>query len=136
MKLNDILLEVWDNQKIEKFKEETIKTFPNIKLKPDTFNKFGYPVFILDGNEIELANLRKMVKVKKIDTILKWFIDNGNIKDVKPSKTTDSKYFTRNGYKVRLSDHNNPYKEFDGVDFPVTWHSDVENVIKHILSNT
>ncbi len=135
MKLIDILLEAMNDQEIEIFKDEAFKTFPNIKLKPNAFNKFGYPVFILDDKEIETANIRKMIKVKKIDTILKWFIDKGYAKNVKYSKSTSSVYFTYNGHKVRLSDHENPWKEFNGINLPIRWNSNINDSIRYILTS-
>lgn len=133
MKLTDILLEVMNNHEIEIFKDEALKVIPNIKLKPDTYNKFGYPVFVIGDKEYELSNVRKLIKRKKIETILRWLVDNGYATNVKNSNTTDSKYFMVNGKKVRLSDHENPRNEFDGLSLPIRWDSSVEDSIEHIV---
>lgn len=133
MKLTDILLEVMNDHEIEVFKDEALSIFPNIKLKPDSYNKIGYPVFIIDDKEYGLPNIRKLIKKKKIETILRWLVDNGYATNVKSSNTTDSKYFIVNGKKVRLSDHENPFNEFDGLSFSVRWDSSVEDSIRNIV---
>jgi hypothetical protein len=136
MKLMDILLEVMDGQEIDRFTDEAMRFIPDLKLKPNTFNKFGYPFYIIGELEYELGNVRKLLKRTKVELILKQLIDGGYVRDLKHSKTTDSKYFTVNGHKVRLSDHENPQNEFNGINLPIKWSTSIPDAVDYILKNT
>ena len=123
------------NYEIELFTKEALKILPNLSVKHNTFNKIGYPFFIDTNSKIyPLESVRRLVKNKKLELIINWLIDKEYIKNFTQSPKSISKYFTINGHKIRLSDHEMIGQKFNGLDVIIKWDSSSKDILNMILN--
>jgi hypothetical protein len=116
----------------QKVFDEGVKYFPKLKCLSTIIRNTTTPQIRFFNNypknkgSNSLEGFKKQISNYKMNKIIEWIKKKGDVKNLRPSMSTNTYYFSFNNKEVRISDHNS--SKFEGTNFIIKWDTTPEEI--------